>query len=81
MMAPAGDVERAIAQDDYPAARKAMAIRLARMFDSTDSAREVKALTISLAPLVERCERDYADTAAEEDSTPLDRIMKMAESA
>jgi hypothetical protein len=78
---PPKSVEQAILADDFPGARKAMAVRLARMFDNTDSARDVKALSISLAPLVEACEADYNATVDEEADTPLDRIREMADSA
>ena len=81
MDAPAGGVEQAIIENDYPAARKAMAVRLARMFDNTDSARDVKALSISLAPLVERCEQDFNATSDEKADTPLNRIMDMVDDA
>lgn len=78
---PAKNVEQAILDDDYPSARKAMAVRLARMFDNTDSARDVKALSISLAPLIERCEQDFTADADAEEDTPLNRIVAMAEDA
>lgn len=79
MDAPAKGVEQAIIDNDYPAARKAMAIRLARMFDNTDSARDVKALSISLAPLVDRCEQDHNAATDEKDDTPLSLIREMAQ--
>lgn len=78
---PARGVELAISSDDYPAARKAMAIRLARMFDNTDSARDVKALCISLAPLIEKCEQDLNAKKDASDDNPLNHIMEMAENA
>jgi hypothetical protein len=78
---PPKSVEQAILADDFPGARKAMAVRLARMFDNTDSARDVKALSISLAPLVEACEADYNATMDEDADTPLNRIMGMVEDA
>lgn len=81
MEEPAKNVEQAILDNDYPSARKAMAVRLARMFDNTDSARDVKALSISLAPLIERCEADSAGVQDAEADTPLNRIVAMAEDA
>jgi hypothetical protein len=81
MDAKPGGVEQALLDDDYAAARKAMAIRLARMFDSTDSARDVKALSISLSPIVDRCEQDFKAVQDTEQDTPLNRIMEMAANA
>lgn len=81
MEEPAKNVEQAILDNDYPSARKAMAVRLARMFDNTDSARDVKALSISLAPLIERCEQDFTAESDTEADTPLNRIVAMAEDA
>ena len=78
---PPKSVEQAIIDDDYPSAHKAMAIRLAHMFDNTDSARDLKALSISLAPLVEKCEHDLAATKDAEADTPLNRIVAMADDA
>jgi len=78
---PARGVEMALLEDDYASARKAMAIRLAHMFDNTDSARDVKAISMSLAPLIERCEADAQVVADAEEDTPLNRIMSMAEDA
>lgn len=81
MMADAGPVESALLRNDYPAARKAMAVKLARMFDFTDSARDLKANTLSLAPLVEKCEQDFMANVDAEADNPLNRIMTMAEDA
>lgn len=81
MEEPAKNVEQAILDNDYPSARKAMAVRLARMFDNTDSARDVKALSISLAPLIERCEQDFTAESDTKSDTPLNRIVAMAEDA
>jgi hypothetical protein len=50
------------------------------MFDATDSAREVKALSMSLEPMLDKCERD-SDEKAEKESTPLDEILGMADDA
>ena len=81
MDAKPGGVEQALLDNDYAAARKAMAVRLARMFDNTDSARDVKAISISLAPIVERCEQDFKSVQDTEQDTPLNRIMEMAANA
>jgi hypothetical protein len=80
MTVPIESVEAAVLRDDWAAARRAMTVRLARMFDATDSAREVKALSMSLEPMLDKCERD-SDEKAEKESTPLDEILGMAEGA
>ena len=49
-------VETAIRESDWNSARHAMAVKLGRMFDHTDSARDVKSIAISLMPLVDACE-------------------------
>lgn len=74
-----GGIEAAIAASDWPAARRAMALRLAKMMDETTSARDVKGITMSLLPLMERCEADEAAQGAS--STPYDAIMREAEAA
>ena len=69
-------VEQAIIDNDWAAARFAMAVKLGRMFDHTDSARDVKAISLSLAPLVDACESsDRGGNVA----TPLDNILAEAE--
>jgi hypothetical protein len=80
MTVPIESVEAAVLRDDWAGARRAMTVRLARMFDQTDSAREVKALSMSLEPMLDKCERD-AEESAEEESTPLDEILGMADDA
>ena len=57
-----------------------MAVRLAEAFDQTDSARDLKAITMSLAPLMEACEVDDRQSAERAD-TPLSSILAEAESA
>ena len=70
----------AVRVGDWPKARRAMAIRLAEAFDQTDSARDLKAITMSLAPLIEMCETDDR-LSANSDETPLSSILAEAESA
>ena len=72
----AASVEQAIIANDWEAARYAMAVKLGRMFDHTDSARDVKAISLSLAPLVDACE---AGARGEIKSTPLESILAEAE--
>lgn len=70
----------AVREGDWPRARRAMAVRLAEAFDQTDSARDLKAITMSLAPLMEACEVDDRQSAERTD-TPLSSILAEAESA
>ena len=78
MTVPIDSVEDAVVRQDWKGARLAMAVRLARMLDSTDSARDVKALAMSLDPLIDKCESDSkADDEVAKD-TPLADILKMA---
>lgn len=80
MTVPIESVEAAVLKDDWAAARRAMTVRLARMFDQTDSAREVKALSMSLEPMLEKCEKD-AENAKNTERTALDGILEMAADA
>jgi hypothetical protein len=80
MTVPIESVEAAVLRDDWAAARRAMTVRLARMFDATDSAREVKALSMSLDPMIDKCQTDYEDRQ-EKPETPLDKIREMANNA
>lgn len=76
MTIPIQSVEAAVLSNDWSAARYAMTVRLARMFDQTDSARDVKALSMSLEPMIDKCEKDFEESNERED-TPLDGILKM----
>ena len=67
-------VADAVRDGNWPAARRAMAVRLAEAFDMTDSARDLKALSLSLIPLVEACETDAA-RSGDLESTPLFKIL------
>lgn len=81
MTVPIDSVEDSIVRQDWKTARLAMAVRLARMLDGTDSARDVKALVMSLDPLIDKCE---SDSKADEDATkdtPLAEILEMAANA
>ena len=72
------DLASAVRDGDWPQARRAMAIRLAEAFDQTDSARDLKAITMSLSPLIEACEMDDRQRA-ERAETPLSSIMAEAD--
>lgn len=76
MSTPIGSVEEAIVNRDWGTARFLMAVRLGRMMDATDSARDAKAVAMSLAPMVDRLEDEdsYKRNATE---TPLADILKM----
>ena len=73
-------VAEAVRNGDWVEARRAMAARLADAFDMTDSARDLKALSLSLIPLVEACE---VDMLRDEDTerSPLFKIVEEARSA
>ena len=71
-------VEDAVRDEDWPAARKRMAIKLARMLDGTDSARDVKSISLSLAPLLNECDAD-SKKADDDNTTPLASILAEAE--
>lgn len=74
-------VEDAIRDGDYAETRKRMALRLARMMDNSESARDVKAVAMSLAPLVDRIEQDERERERERDilDSPLMRMrLKLA---
>ena len=73
------DLGGAIRDGDWVRARRLMAIRLGEAFDQTDSARDLKAISMSLAPLMVACEADEMREAANSD-TPLSRILAEAES-
>jgi hypothetical protein len=74
MRADSTSVERALESGDYDEAQRLMTLRLARAFDATSSARDLKALSrelrLSMADMQQQ-ERDNADT-------PLAQILSMA---
>ena len=71
----AASVEAALLAGDWPLVRYAMAVKLARMFDHTESARDVKALSVSLAPLIRSCEAAHITS----EGTELAQILAEAE--
>ena len=74
----ATDLGGAIRDGDWVRARRLMAIRLGEAFDQTDSARDLKAISMSLTPLMVACEADDLREAAGAD-TPLADILAEAE--
>ena len=77
---PIGSIEDAVLNGEWASARLSMAVKLARMMDNTDSARDVKSLSLSLEPLLDKCEAD-ANRAVENSETPYAQIMREAEAA
>lgn len=73
----AGAIASAVREKDWPAARLAMAVRLAEAADATDSARDLKSLARSLVPLLDLCELDQKERHDLEE-TPLGRILSQA---
>lgn len=73
----AASVEKALVSGDWPQVRYAMAVKLAHMFDQTESARDAKAISVSLAPLVAACEADRVLSG--KDDSELSRILAEAE--
>ena len=73
------ELSEAVRSCDFKKARHLAAIRVAEMMERTDSPREVKALSISLANLLDDCER--ARIAEAEEETPLDAILRAADEA
>ena len=80
LAAPAGAIEQAVVDGDYAKARKKITVKLARMMDATDSARDAKSISLSLIQLIDKCEADAARAGAEKD-TPLAQILAEAEAA
>lgn len=75
---PAGRIEQAVASNDYQLARSLMAVKLARMLDATDSARDAKSICLSLVQLLDKCEED-SKRDADTSMTPYAQIMAEAE--
>ena len=77
---PIGSIESAVLNGEWAAARLSMAVKLARMMDNTDSARDVKSISLSLEPLLDKCEAD-AQREIDNAETPYAQIMREAEAA
>jgi hypothetical protein len=75
---PIGSIEQAVRDSDFTKARYSMSVKLARMMDATDSARDVKSLSLTLLDLLEKCETDRL-REAEKNDTPLASILAEAE--
>lgn len=75
---PIGSIEHAVLCGNWKSARLSMAAKLARMMDNTDSARDVKSISLSLGQLLEKCEAD-AQSIEANNETPYAQIMREAE--
>lgn len=74
----AGPITQAVEARDFRAARLALAEKLARAADATDSARDIKSIARELVAVLDKCEADiYAADAVDAD-TPLARILAKA---
>lgn len=72
-----GNLSEAVRNGEWDKARHLAAIRVAEMMERTESPREVKALSISLSDLIDKCEaNDVADEFAD---SPLVQILAEAE--
>lgn len=78
LTAPAGRIESAVESGDFASARLNMAIKLARMMDATDCARDAKSICLSLIDLLDKCEADNIRNAGASDN-PLAQILREAE--
>ena len=76
--ADAGPIQEAVERRDWRAARLALAEKLARAADATDSARDVKAIAHELVPVLDRCEADQHDADAAGTDSPLAQIISNA---
>ena len=74
-----GPISQAVEARDFRAARLALAEKLARVADATDSARDIKAVARELATVLDRCEADKHATDAEGRDTPLARLLAEAD--
>ena len=76
----AGAISEAVESGDWPQARLAIAKRLARILDTTDSARDSKTVARELLQTIDRVEQDEALGAAAAPETPLARILAAVDS-
>ena len=75
---PDGPITEAVAGKDWPAARQAIAEKLARCLDATDSARDVKGLARELVSVLDSTELDQRANIAIEES-PLAALLREAD--
>lgn len=74
-----GPISQAVEARDWRAARLALAEKLAKLADATDSARDAKSVASELAAVLDRCEADQHATDAKSPETPLARILADAQ--
>lgn len=70
-----GPISQSVEGRDWRAARLALAEKLAKLADATDSARDAKSIARELAALLDRCEADQHAADVRERDTPLARIL------
>lgn len=70
-----GKISRSVEGRDWRAARLALAEKLAKLADATDSARDAKSIARELAALLDRCEADQHAADVRGQDTPLARIL------
>ena len=73
------DVASAILVEDWSNARKMMAVRLAEVFDQTESPRDMKSIARTLVALLKECEDDSARKEIEAGSSSYASILAEAE--
>ena len=71
-------ITRAVESHNWAAARFAITRRLGEAMDATDSARDLKSLARSIAPLISQCETDDIVSASQDAGTPLAQILAEA---
>ena len=70
-----GPISQSVEGRDWCAARLALAEKLAKLADATDSARDAKSIARELAALLDRCEADQQAADVRGQDTPLARIL------
>lgn len=76
-----GPISQAVEDRDWRAARLALAEKLAKVADATDSARDAKAVARELAAVIDHCEADQHAADASGADTPLARLLAEAEAS
>ena len=74
-----GPISQAVEARDWRTARLALAEKLAKVADATDSARDAKAVARELASVIDRCEADQYAADAKDADSPLAQILAEAD--
>lgn len=77
--AEGGPIQNAVVARDWHAARLALAEKLAKAADATDSARDIKAIAHELLAVLNRCEADQYTAEAANSDSPIARILTDAQ--